>query len=179
VRDAILAPQPAYDIDAFTKPTHAFRHRYAEGGELLWAVTQPDPKHKSATGHYIHKGADFRKLDRIVQWQQDQVGADPNAFRYGGHLLEQGQLWEVVEPGRDVMLASPDRIEAEAGDQPSLLKRFRHAARRIFGLWMLRIEIDTELHRLCLPLSTAPTLPHNQRGLSKNRGSHRARRSIA
>jgi hypothetical protein len=52
-----------------------------------------------------------------------------------------------VEAGHEVVLAGPDRIEAERADEPRLLQRLGESPGRIVALAMLRVEIDAEIRR--------------------------------
>jgi hypothetical protein len=56
-------------------------------------------------------------------------------------------LREIVEGGHEVVLAGPDRIEAERADEPRLLQRLGEPPGGIVALAMLRVEVDAELHR--------------------------------
>jgi hypothetical protein len=62
--------------------------------------------------------------------------------------LQQRQLGKEVEARRNVMLAGPDRIEAEGANETHLLQGFGIAASRIVAGGMLRVEVDAESHRL-------------------------------
>src|SRR5262249_27096569 len=100
---------------------------------------------EAPAGDDVHEGADLGDLDRVVQGQEDQVGADRKAGCFDGDALEQRQLRIKMETRRRVMLARPDRIEAERADQPRLLERLGEPPRRIVALGMLRVEINAEL----------------------------------
>ena len=146
VRDVVLGPQPADDADGLGEPAHAFRHGNAVDGVLLRPVAEPDAEQELAAADDVHEGADLGQLDRVVQRQQRDVGPEPQPLGVGGEALQQGQLREEVEARRDVMLAGPDRIEAERADQAHLLQRLGQAAGGIVAGRVLRVQVDAELH---------------------------------
>jgi hypothetical protein len=51
-----------------------------------------------------------------------------------------------VESGRGVVLATPDRVEAERADEAHLLHRLGEAPGRIVAGRVLRVQVDAELH---------------------------------
>ena len=57
-------------------------------------------------------------------------------------------LREIVEGGHQVVLAGPDRIEAERAHGPRLLQRLGEPLGRIVALPMLRVQVDAELYVL-------------------------------
>ena len=130
----------------FREPAHALGHGHAEDGELLGAVAEPHAQHEPAAGEHVEEGADLRDLDGVVQRQEHEVGAEGEALGLGGEALQHGQEREVVEARRRVVLAAPDRVEAERADEARLLERLREAARGIVAGGVLRVEIDAELH---------------------------------
>src|SRR4029453_1884873 len=139
-------PQAADDLHALGEPAHPLGDSYAEDGELLPAIAQPDAKREPPPGGHVEKGGDLRDLDGIVQGEQDQVGAEGEALRLRGQALQHGQQREVVEARRGVVLAAPDRVEAERADHARLLERLREAARGVVADGMLRVQIHPELH---------------------------------
>ena len=146
MRDAILGPQPADDADGLREPADALRHGHAVDGVLLRAIAEPDAEQELAAGDHIHEGADLGQLDRVVQGQQRDVGAEPQSLGVGSEALQQAELREEVEAGRDMMLAGPDRIEAEGADQAHLLQRLGEAAGGVVARGVLRVQVDAELH---------------------------------
>ena len=81
-----------------------------------------------------------------MQREQSEVGADPKPFGLGRDALQQGELRKEVEPRGDVVLAGPDRVEAQRANKPDLLQRLGEAPGRIVARGVLGIEIDAELH---------------------------------
>jgi hypothetical protein len=57
-----------------------------------------------------------------------------------------------------MVLAAPDRVEAERADEPRLLDRLREAPRRVVGLRMLRVQVDPALQDERRVRSSIPTL---------------------
>ena len=146
VRDFVFGPQALDDFDVLGEARHAALHVDAEHGELFRPVAQPHAEQEPAAGDDVHEGSDLGQFDRIVQRQQHDIRADFEAFGFGGEPLEHRQQGIVMIVVGDVMLAAPDRIEAELFDQPDLLDRLGKPPRRIVGGWMLRVQINPELH---------------------------------
>ena len=63
--------------DLSGKPADPLRHRHTEDLVLLGPIAKPHSKQEPAARNDIQKGAALRKLDRVVQGKQGQVGADP------------------------------------------------------------------------------------------------------
>ncbi len=146
VCDGILGPQAPDDLHALGQATHPLGQRHPEDRELLRAVAESDAQHESPPGGDVEERADLRDLDRVVQRQQHQVGADGEALRLGGEPLQHGEQREVVKAGRRVVLAAPQRVEAERADEAHLLDGLGKAAGGIVARGMLRVQIDAELH---------------------------------
>jgi hypothetical protein len=144
--DAVLGPQAPDDLHPFGEPAHALGHPHAEHGELLAAVAEPHAQHEASAGDHVEERPDLRDLDGIVEGQEHEVGAEREALRLGGEALQHRQERKVVEARRGVMLAAPDRVEAERADEPGLLERLREAARGIVAGGVLGVEINAELH---------------------------------
>jgi hypothetical protein len=139
-------PEPPDSLHALGQPAHPLRHRDAEDRELLRPVAEAHAEEEPAAGEHVEERAHLRDLHRVVQREQDEVGADLEPRHLRGQPLQHGQQREVVEAGGDVVLAAPDRVEAERADQARLLHRLREPARRIVARRVLRVEIDAELH---------------------------------
>ena len=158
VGDLVLRPQTPDDLDRLREAAHPLRHRHPEDRELLRTVPEPDPEQEAPAGDHVEEGADLRDLHRVVQRQQHQVGADLEAGHLRGQTLQHRQQRKIVEPGRRMVLAAPDRVEAERADEPRLLDRLREAPRRVVGLRMLRVQVDPELHDERRVRSYIPTM---------------------
>jgi hypothetical protein len=83
VRDAVLGPEAANDLDALRETAHALGHRHLEDGELLGPVAEPDTKHEPPARNHVQEGADLGQLNRVVQRQQDQVRPHPHPLDLG------------------------------------------------------------------------------------------------
>ena len=142
----VLGPQFSDDLDALDEPAHALLHRHAEGGKFFRPIAEPDAEQEFAAARDVEKRADLGELDRIVQRQQRDVGAEPEPFRFRRDAREQRELRKIMKARHEMVLAGPDRIEAERADELHLLDRLRESPGGIVAFPMLRVEIDAELH---------------------------------
>ena len=154
MRDPVFGPEPSDDLDSLGKPAHPLRHRHAEHLVLLGPIAEPNSEQEPAAGDHVQEGAVFRQLDRVVQRQQRHIGSHPQTLGLGGNaLMQQRQLREEVKTRRDVVLAGPDRVEAERTNKAYLLQRLGEVAGRIIAHRVLRVQIDAELQ------GHAPVIP--------------------
>src|SRR5438445_337189 len=81
-------------------------------------------------------------------WAPLRIGGRHCSGRAG---QQERHVREIVEARHEVVLAGPDRIEAERADEPRLLQRLGEPPGGIVALAMLRVQIDAELHGLTPP----------------------------
>ena len=146
MRDPVLGPEPADDLDALDEPAHPLGHRHPEERELLGPVAEAHAEEEPPAGDHVEEGADLGHLDRVVERQEDQVRPHPEPVGLGGEPLEEREEREVVEPRRGMVLPAPDRVEPERPDEAHLLHRLGESARGIVPGRVLRVHIDAELH---------------------------------
>jgi hypothetical protein len=146
VVDTLARPKTADDLDAFAQAADALLDRHAEHVELFLPIAEPDAELEFSTRDDVEKRRDLGDLHRVVQRQEDDVGSKLHTFGFGGETLEEGQQREIVIVVGDVVLAAPDRIEAELLEEADLLDRLGEAPARIVRAGVLRVEIDPEFH---------------------------------
>src|SRR6266545_2196742 len=146
VGDGLAAPQPLDDLEALDQTTDALLRVVPHCQVLDAAVPEADTEDQVAVRNHVERRELLGDLDRVVQREQENAGAECHAPGVGGEAREGRDRLEVRERIGEIVLARPDRAEPDCARKPDLLDVLAEAGRlRLLGE-MLNGEAEAELH---------------------------------
>ena len=148
--DPFLSPQPADQLDALGQTRRALGTRELESGELLGPVALSDTEVEAPVREDIDAGGIFGDAHGIMEWQQQDEGADANFAGARGDRCGGRQHGRVVSVIDEMMLGQPYVVVAEVVEHRDLVEhrrvQFGKGPPPLFRI--AKIVHHAELHRM-------------------------------
>jgi len=146
VLDVRLGPEPSQQAEGLLHPARAGGERHPVARELLGQVAEPDAADDPAAGHELRHRDLLGHEHRMVQRQDHDVRAEPDARRPRGHRAQHHQRLRQVAD-RVVVLGDGQEVVAKPFGVLGLLDRRRHVR--------VAVDVQTESHAVLLSTFSA------------------------
>ena len=159
-RHALLRPEPRDEGEPLLEAGRALLPGNSQRLELRVTVPLGDAEDQPPARQGVQRREVLGDLDRVLERQDVDRGADRHVTRVGGDARQHRQRLEGLELDQ-VVMHHPHRVEAEVPGQAHLLQHLPRAKRGRRVAQVLPGQDEPELHRIprSRPVATASTAP--------------------